>query len=886
MQTYFPLDISEEALKARVAQEFFGDFAYQPFDRVDFCISYQHQTLFEQINFLWAEAKKGKSEDIYASFVQLILTIGKAKLQEILLPPSFLGAFDCEKIAFLPYFEIMNVFSQNDFNWSVTPSNHNTKEFHQLYAQVKSIIESKKLEFDFATQKGELQEFIAKNFSLNYAHLNKIQITKDNFVNIYLKWLNRVRDSISIDFDVVKPAIIDADFYLADLLSYNNTPTEIIENLRILLEEDTYKVRLEKVKISSKIFKNAYTDFGFRDGQKAHNAFWNIYDRPPKEEFQQYILERRDLLVPEDIRERKGSFFTPPQWVKKAQEYLFDNLNQDAPYYIWDCAAGTGNLLAGLNLPNNPLSKITDKYKIYASTIDESDVDIMKEFTNLKQEVIKLDLLQNHIFQFDFLNDEFFDIKCKVHSKDDFANPQCPNCQPSKLPQSLQKAIKNEPHKVVVFINPPYAEASSRKTIVKTGNNKAQVSTQTKIYEKYSPKIGTATRELFVQFFIRIYKEIPNCILGSFSTLKYINAQYYDKFRTEFQAKFLKGFMCPADTFDNVNGEFPIGFLIWNLGNKKPIKTIRVNVFESGGKHIGKKKFFSIKKNTYIIDWLKNFHDKQGEKLAYLRMQGTDISNNRGCFFANKLSPNDCKKHLFSIITKNNLTSFCIYLAVRHAIKASWINDRDQFLYPNGKWQKDKQFHNDCLAFTLFHGQNKISSKNGINHFIPFSESQVGANEVFDSHFIYDFINGKLPAQCAKKYEQSQITSDGFSICNIPDSPLDFSKEAQAVFSAGCEIWKYYHAVARDKKSPQSLANPYAPYNANASLYDIKEFFKGRKSATNSTNANTNAQKQGKLNATSKDENFNALMSSLNEALENLAQKIQPKVYEYGFLLE
>ena len=146
MQTYFPLDISEEALKARVAQEFFSDFAYEPFDRVDFCISYQHQTLFEQINFLWAEAKKGKNEDIYASFVQLILTIGKAKLQEILLPPSFLGAFDCEKIAFLPYFEIMNVFSQSDFNWNVTPSNHNTKEFHQLYTQVKSIIESKKLE--------------------------------------------------------------------------------------------------------------------------------------------------------------------------------------------------------------------------------------------------------------------------------------------------------------------------------------------------------------------------------------------------------------------------------------------------------------------------------------------------------------------------------------------------------------------------------------------------------------------------------------------------------------------------------------------------------------------------------------------------------------------
>ena len=54
---------------------------------------------------------------------------------------------------------------------------------------------------------------------------------------------------------------------------------------------------------------------------------------------------RRDLLVPQDVRERKGSFFTPKIWVEKSQQYLADVLgeNWQDEYYIWDCCAGTGN---------------------------------------------------------------------------------------------------------------------------------------------------------------------------------------------------------------------------------------------------------------------------------------------------------------------------------------------------------------------------------------------------------------------------------------------------------------------------------------------------------------------------------------------------------------
>ena len=567
----YPTHITEEELKNRVREDFFSPNpqseaikldkeqkaflkmldSTQILGRIDFCVSYQARTLFQPINFLWAEAKRGNKSDIIESFIQLILTIGKEKTYENHLPPLFLGAFDCEKIAFIPYHELDFIFIQNDFNWNVTPSNHDTKEFKTLHTLAKELVESKKLQFNFKSDYKELQSFIHANFTLSNENITKIPITKNNFTAIYQKWLTSVAPSISIDFEAEKPDILSSDFYLADLLSENNNTKAILDSLRILLQSDLYKVKLEK-RANSTSFN--FTEFGFNDNQKAHTEFWNLYERPPKEEYWSYIINRRDLLVPSDVRERKGAFFTPQIWVNKAQVYLTKALGEDwqGEYYIWDCAAGTGNLLANL----------TESSRLYASTLDKADVDIMHELSSNGT----LHLLPKHIFQFDFLNDEFFDKPCEKHTKNGL-DSKCPNCRESKLPKPLQEILKDEAKrkKLIIFINPPYAEASNRKTPSGTGDNKGEVATQTTIYSKYSAQYGTATRELFAQFFIRINEEIPHCILASFSTLKYVNAQYYDKFRQYFQAKFLKGFIAPAYTFDNVKGNFPIGFLVWDL---------------------------------------------------------------------------------------------------------------------------------------------------------------------------------------------------------------------------------------------------------------------------------------------------------------------------------
>ncbi|HOT65083.1 MAG TPA: hypothetical protein PLV98_06620 [Dysgonamonadaceae bacterium] len=568
-------NIREEELKNKVAQDYFWLYdCSKIIGNVDFCVSMHKASkeATEQESLLWAEAKK-KSSDIYKSVVQLVLTIGKARTFDKYLPPPMLGAFDGEKIAFIPYNEIHDVFYHNDFNWNVTPSDYSTKEFQLIYEKVKNIIDQNLLLFYFEKDDKDLKKFIKENFIPGHFGFTKIKIDKNNFMVIYNKWLQEVKPTIAVNWDAAKKSgIIDGDFYLADLLSNDNETLK--EKLFVLLRHDHYE--LDRKIDESGMFSRKQADFN--DGQKAHTLFWNKYKRPPKEEYWDYIVERRDLLVPQDVRERKGSFFTPQIWVELSQKYLTDALGEDwqDEYYVWDCAAGTGNLLAGL----------TNKYNIWASTLDQQDVEVMHDRINNGA-----NLLHEHVFQFDFLNDDF-----------------------SKLPLPLQNII-NDPEKrkkLVVYINPPYAEATSAKTVTGTGENKAKTSTDNKTYLKYKSKIGKASNELFAQFLIRIYCEIPTCKIANFSTLKNLQSTNFRDFREIFRAKLEKIFLVPANTFDNVQGEFPIGFFIWNTETIEKFEQITADVYNFEGEFIGEKKLYGNLPES-INKWIKIFDNKKGK---------------------------------------------------------------------------------------------------------------------------------------------------------------------------------------------------------------------------------------------------------------------------------
>jgi hypothetical protein len=809
-------NIREETLKNKVGDDWFKQFdTTEIIGNIDFSVYPKQDNLFGREPLLWAEAKTGNF-NIPTMFVQLILTIGKARTFDKTMAPAFLGAFDFKKIAFIPYINIQDIFYLNDFNWNVTPSNHETKEFKLIENRIEAILKQYTYVYDYEKDEKELVNFIKNNVA-KATTTNKLKIDKNNFIPIYLRWLEAVKPIIDVNWDDLKKAnIFDNDFYLADLF-VDDRDTQVLEddittrdNLFVVFQNQGYKIAKENIK---QMF-----DATIRlKNEDTYVQFWKRYKRPPIKEFQDYIIERRDLLVSQDIRERKGAFFTPRKWVELSQKYLTDYLgeNWQEDYYIWDCAAGTGNLLAGL----------TNKYNIYASTLDQADVNVIHERIDHGA-----NLLKNHVIQFDFLNDDF-----------------------TKLPQSLQDIINDEEKrkKLVIYINPPYAEATSAKTVTGTGENKAGVTTQFKINEHLKPKIGNASNEIFALFMANMVEKIPGCILGQFSTLKFVNGTNFKKFKDYFLADYVSGFIVPAETFDNVKGKFPIGFTIWNTETKSKIKEITTDVFDKNGNYHGIKKFYGDLPQN-INRWIKYFDDYNNDLIGLIVSTAPDFQHdNQLCILSKKQ-----ERYCFNI-TFLNLTTTLIYFSVRNCIEGTWINDRDQYTYPNDSWQTDTEFQNDCLAYALFHSQNKITNSEGTNHWIPFTEQEVNAKEKFESNFMTQFINGKI------KIEQPVATTlfESEIDCVVPrnDKALVFSEEATAVFDSGRELWKYYHSQHE--------------VNVNASLYDIREYFQGRND-------------KGRMNPRSQDAAYTTLIGELRKNLTHLAEKIKPKVYEYEFLKE
>ena len=118
-----------------------------------------------------------------------------------------------------------------------------------------------------------------------------------------------------------------------------------------------------------------------------------------------------------------------------------------------------------------------------------------------------------------------------------------------------------------------------------------------------------------------------------------------------------------------------------------------------------------------------------------------------------------------------------------------------------------------------------------------------------------DFMHGNFEPTQPKGQQTILPLAEEISL--IPRTPMVFSAEAQAVFSAGRALWSYYHA------------QPYA--NPNASYYDIREHFQGRNA-------------KGIMNAKSDDAKYTELLATLRAAVKALGDSIAPKVYEYGFL--
>jgi hypothetical protein len=160
------------------------------------------------------------------------------------------------------------------------------------------------------------------------------------------------------------------------------------------------------------------------------------------------------------------------------------------------------------------------------------------------------------------------------------------------------------------------------------------------------------------------------------------------------------------------------------------------------------------------------------------------------------------------------LLEVAILTSVRRLIKPTWINDRDQFLQPTG--ELSDEFKSDCLIYMLFSGSNLTASADDlqrndkkwsiVNHFIPFTETEVGSDERFESDFMVEYI---------KNLPSLEERSQGVRI---------FSPEAQAVLDAGRELWKAYFLHT----DSHTIRDEYKLNRADVGRYQIRNALKKR----------------------------------------------------------
>ncbi|MGB7651115.1 MAG: hypothetical protein WBL62_07990, partial [Gallionella sp.] len=664
--------------------------------------------------------------------------------------------------------------------------------------------------------------------------------------------------------------------------------------------------------------------------KEGYRRFWAIYHKPPKAEHRDYLLERRDSLIPLDERSFKGAYYTPLAVVDKAYEKLTETLgkNWQREYIVWDMCCGVGNLEVKHSNPRN----------IYMSTLDGADVDVMKATKTC---------VAATRFQYDYLNDDIVD--ASTMSAELFAaaptaeaplksvRPEIPNTvrgepvepHPSassgrtvgsidysltnKMPLGLRKAIA-EGKKILVLINPPYAEAAN------TLGNESKTDVATTRTAASMGDYGYASRELFTQFVARIAQEMPTATLAMFSTMKYVNAPNFEKFRQLWNAKYLGGFVVHSKAFDGLKGDFPIGFLVWqtnqNVGRMSaalsdsvpsegatkplfrptPITEISVEVLNKNSEAVGEKSFFNLPNSQMLTNWIGRQKPNEIEVLPLInavtpttktkgvrRTQWSEGAIGHMLSDSNDLQNSGQATALFSsvhsighkggfFVTAENLWQASVIFAVRRLVKPTWLNDRDQFLQPSQPLSDE--FKADCLIWMLFNGSNLTAGANDlvwndkswslVNHFIPFTEAEVGAPERFESDFMVNYLADLPPlvgrAEAAHAVTQAESDSAPRGQKNLPtlrNSAL--SAEAQAVLDAGRTLWQAYfaHTDVRTVRDELKLNRP------DVGWYQIRNALKKRNESGDTAPVD---------------------FTPFESAYKTLSEKLQPQVFELGFL--
>jgi hypothetical protein len=762
-----------------------------------------------QTNEIWFEAKDTARTSTYAMFTQLLHYVQVALNKGETVPP-FLAVIDTEKAALMKSADVLPFLAKKTIRWGKSASQYTQEALDAISAHIGTHFVS----FKISTHEDEFISTV--KVAIQSGDIIRTQITPDNLKQVFDKWVAMVGREIN--------GVAEEDYallFFADIMhdgtvsTHANLPAELL-----------HKNGAPVFSLGGKMF-----ELGNKEG---YRQFWAIYHKPPKSEYRDYLLERRDSLIPLDERSFKGAYYTPLHVVDKAYDKLTETLgkNWQKDYIVWDMCCGVGNLEVKHSNPRN----------IYMSTLDQADIDVMKATKTC---------VAAQRFQYDYLNDDITD------------DGQIDYSLSNKVPAALRAAIAAG-KKILVLINPPYAEATNFENI-STGmvdaENKTGVA-KTKFAALAMAHFGKASNELYTQFVARIAKEIPTATLAMFSTMKYVNAPTLATFRAAWHATYMGGFVVHNQAFDGLSGKFPIGFLVWKTdqGTSTSITEILTEVLDKGANAIGEKAFFNVPNNQCLSEWfprpktnktdvvpLKNAvtpatatKDLRGTKWAdgaigYMLSGGNDLQHaeQQTVIFS---SGYGSARGFF--ITTENLWQAAVVFAVRRLVRPTWLNDRDQFLQPT--LPLTDEFKTDCLIWMLFNRCNRTAGANDldwngkkwtlVNHFIPFTEAEVGAPDRFESDFMVQYLADKT-----------------------------LSAEALAVRDAGRTLWQAYfaHTDARTLRDEYKLNRP------DVGWFQIRNALAARNASGDTAPIN---------------------FGPFELAYQALTEKLQPQVFSLGFL--
>lgn len=663
---------------------------------------------------------------------------------------------------------------------------------------------------DHATFKRRLEEALKPQLVLDFA--DKKVINEENFEAVFDHWKNVIGQHINNGY---KPS-----YYFLTNIQHDRIIIDR-ENGRIVFQFEDRNTRVQKVPM------------------KDYDFFWGIYEYVKDAETIEGIHVKLDRLTDESQRRFEGEFYTPLPFAKKAIHYWDDvlprNWFKSGKYRIWDMAAGTGNL--EYHLPASAY-----KY-MYLSTLHASEADHLQKVFPAAT-----------CFQYDYLNDDIEYV---------FNKGKLPFEPAWKLPKNLREELADPSLTWIVYINPPFATAQDAKQKQsKTGVSKTKIET---LMDK--AKIGHAKRELFAQFMFRIAHEMPKkTFLGMFSTLKYLNApdsaEYRDK---HFNYKYEKGFVFHSKCFHGVTGDFPIAFLIWNLGKPGDTRTIDIDIADTNAKTIGVKHLRLIDKSDVLNNWFprpKNSgahilpplsngitvkhgntdtrHRARPDFLASICSKGNDFQNAK---YITILSSPSVSAGAFTVIKENFEQALTLH-AVRKIPKPTWLNDRNQFLIPSEA--PGEEFMHDCVVWSLFSGSNQTAGMSNVryqgntyhivNHFFPFLIEKLKRWDMRDPDMKQQMVRDedRFAARWLQKHR--------------------LSEEVKDVLKRAGEVYQIFYASL-----PQMATAKWKISTWDAGWYQIRRCLEESNLAADE-------------------------LRSLKIANDHLAGKILPQIEEYGFL--